>query len=139
MIDTQTVGEAFIKFLEDNNIGTFNTDLYLGMLPIDAPDEAWLVVVAGGSPELVTADGGMMKIYTFSIYRRSLAGKEIERSLFSLEEKLNCSTCVNLDGFETIYSRATQFAQDIDLENENRRVGLLQAQIRLYKQNIKIS
>ena len=139
MIDTQTVGEAFIKFLEDSNVGTFNTDLYLGMLPLDAADEAWLVVVAGGSPELVTADGGMMKVYTFSIYRRSLAGKEIERSLFSLEEKLNCSTCVNLDGFETIYSRATQFAQDIDLEDENRRIGLLQAQVRLYKQNTQIS
>lgn len=139
MIDTQTVGEAFIKFLEDSNIATFNQNLYLGMLPLDAPDDAWLVVVAGGSPELVTADGGMMKIYTFSIYRRSLAGKEIERSLFSLEEKLNCSTCVNLDGFETIYSRATQFAQDIDLENENRRIGLLQAQVRLYKPNIQIS
>lgn len=139
MIDTQTVGEAFVKFLEENNVGTFNQDLYLGMLPLDAPDEAWLVVVAGGSPELVTADGGMMKIYTFSIYRRSLAGKEIERSLFSLEEKLNCSTCVNLEGFETIYSRATQFAQDMDLENENRRIGLLQAQVRLYKENTKIS
>ena len=139
MIDTQTVGEAFIKFLEENNVGTFNQDLYLGMLPLDAPDEAWLVVVTGGSPELVTADGGMMKLYTFSIYRRSLAGKEIERSLFSLEEKLNCSTCVNLEGFETIYSRATQFAQDMDLENENRRIGLLQAQVRLYKENTKIS
>lgn len=139
MIDTQTVGEAFIKFLEDNNIGTFNTDLYLGQLPLDAQDEAWLVVVSGGGPELVTADGGMMKVYTFNIYRRSLAGKEIERSLFSLEEKLNCSTCVNLDGFETIYSRATQFAQDIDLENEDRRIGLLQAQVRLYEQNTQIS
>lgn len=139
MIDTQTVGEAFIKFLETEGIGTFNTDLYLGQLPLKAPDEAWLVVVAGGSPELVTADGGMLKVYTFNIYRRSLAGKEIERSLFGLEEKLNCSTCVNLDGFETIYSRATQFAQDTDLENENRRIGVLQAQVRLYKQNTQIS
>ena len=139
MIDTQTVGEAFIKFLEQENIGTFNQDVYLGMLPLDAPDEAWLVVVTGGSPEMVTADGGMLKLYTFSIYRRSLAGIEIERSLFSLEETLNCSTCVNLEGFETIYSRATQFAQDMDLENENRRIGMLQAQIRLYKENTKIS
>ena len=139
MIDTQTVGEAFIKFLEQEGVGTFNQDLYLGMLPLDAPDEAWLVVVTGGSPEMVTADGGMLKLYTFSIYRRSLAGKEIERSLFSLEETLNCSTCVNLEGFETIYSRATQFAQDMDLENENRRIGLLQAQVRLYKENTKIS
>jgi hypothetical protein len=37
---------------------------------------------------MVTADGGMLKLYTFNIYRRSLAGKEIERQLFSLEEEL---------------------------------------------------
>lgn len=139
MIDTQTVGEAFVKFLESKNIGIFGEDMFLGELPLDAPDKAWLVVVSGGNPELVTADGGMLKVYTFNIYRRSLAGKEIERELFSLEEDLNCSTCVNLEGFETIYSRATQFAQDIDLEKENRRIGLLQAQVRLFKQNTQIS
>lgn len=139
MIDTQTVGEAFIKFLEDKGIATFGQDLFLGQLPLDAPDEAWLVVVQGGTPELVTADGSMIKVYTFNVYRRSLAGKEIERELFSLEEDLNCSSCVNLEGFETIYSRATNFAQDLDLENENRRIGLLQAQIRLFKENTQIS
>lgn len=139
MIDTQTVGEAFVKFLEGKNIGTFGQDLFLGQMPLTAPDEAWLVVVSGGAPDLVTADGGMIKVYTFNIYRRSLAGKEIERTLFSLEEDLNCSTCVNLEGFETIYSRATQFAQDIDLDNENRRIGLLQAQVRLFKENTQIS
>jgi hypothetical protein len=139
MIDTQTVGEAFVKFLEDKNIGTFGVDLFLGEIPLEAPDNAWLVVVGGGNPEVVTLDGGMIKLYTFNIYHRSLAGKEIERELFSLEEELNCATCVNLDGFETIYSRATNFAQDVDLENENRRIGLLQAQVRLFKQNTQIS
>lgn len=139
MIDTQTVGEAFIKWMEDKGIATFNQDLFLGTMPLHAPDEAWLLVVSGGNPELVTADGSMIKVYTFNIYRRSLAGKEIERTLFSLEEDLNRAECVNLEGFETIYSRATQFAQDIDLENEKRRIGLLQAQIRLFKENTQIS
>lgn len=139
MMDIQTVGEAFVKFLESKGVGTFGVDLFLGQMPLGAPDEAWLVVVSGGSPELVTADGNMMKLYNFNIYRRSLAGKEIERKLFSLEEDLNCTTCVNLEGFETIYSRATNFAQDIDLENENRRIGLLQAQVRLFKENTQIS
>ena len=110
-------------------MGTFNQDLYLGMLPLDAPDEAWLVVVAGGSPELVTADGGMMKIYTFSIYRRSLAGKEIERSLFSLEEKLNCSTWCKPRGIRNNLLTGNTVRTDMDLENENRRIGLLQAQV----------
>lgn len=133
-MNTETVGEAFRDFLVDKGIGVFGEDLYLGELPLDAPDNAWLIVVAGGSPEMVTLDGSMVKLYTFNIYRRTIAGKDLERELFSLEETLNCPTCVNLNGFETIYSRATQFAQDIDLENENRRIGLLQAQVRLFKQ-----
>lgn len=138
-MDVQTVGEAFVSFLQGKGIGTFGTDLFLGEMPQEAPDNAWLVVVGGGNPEKVTLDGSMIKLYTFNIYHRSLAGKEIERELFSLEEDLNCATCVNLEGFETIYSRATNFAQDIDLEKENRRIGLLQAQVRLFKQNTQIS
>jgi hypothetical protein len=139
MMDIQTVGEAFIKFLEDKGIGTFGTDLFLGELPQTAPDDSWLLLVSGGNPDTTTLDGGMIKLYTFNIYRRSLAGKKIERDLFSLETDLNCATCVNLQGFETIYSRAIQFAQDIDLDNANRRIGLLQAQVRLFKENTQIS
>lgn len=138
-MDIQTVGEAFVKFLQDKGVGEFGVDLFLGEMPLGAPNSAWLVVVSGGNPDTVTLDGSMIKLYTFNIYHRSLAGKEIERKLFSLEEALNCSTCVNLEGFETIYSRATQFAQDIDLESEDRRIGMLQAQIRLFKQNTQIS
>lgn len=138
-MDIRTVGEAFIKFLQDKGIGEFGVDLFLGELPLDAQDEAWLVVVSGGNPDVVTVDGSMIKLYTFNIYRRSLAGKDIERDLFSLEEELNCASCIKLEGFETIYSRATQFSQDIDFTNEARRIGLLQAQIRLFKENTQIS
>ena len=139
MMDIQTVGEAFVDFLQGKGIGTFGIDIFLGELPQEAPDNAWLVVVSGGNPELVTLDGSMIKLYTFNIYHRSLAGKEVERELFSLEEELNRANCIQLDGFETIYSRATNFSQDEDLENENRRIGMLQAQVRLFKQNTQIS
>lgn len=138
-MDIHTVGEAFVKYLQDKGVGTFGVDLFLGGIPLEAPDDAWLVTVQGGNPETVTLDWSMIKQYTFNIYHRSLAGKDIERELFDLEENLNCATCVQLEGFETIYSRALQFAQDIDLENENRRIGLLQAQVRLFKQNTQIS
>lgn len=139
MMDIQTVGEAFLSFLQDLGIGTFGTDLFYGEIPQTAPDDSWCVIVSGGNPDTVTLDGGMIKLYTFNIYRRSLAGKKIERDLFSLETTLNCASCVDLVGFETIYSRATQFAQDIDLDNASRRIGLLQAQVRLFKQNTQIS
>lgn len=138
-MDIKTVGEAFVKFLHDKGYAVSGQDLFLGELPLEAPDDATLVTVGGGNPEAVTVDGSMIKLYTFNVYHRSVAGKEIERKLFSLEEDLNCAQCIKLEGFETIYSRATNFAQDIDLENENRRIGLLQAQIRLFKQNTQIS
>lgn len=138
-MDIKTVGEAFVKFLHDKGYGVSGQDLFLGELPLESPDDATLVTVGGGNPESVTVDGSMIKLYTFNVYHRSVAGKEIERKLFSLEEDLNCAQCIQLEGFETIYSRATNFAQDIDLENENRRIGLLQAQIRLFKQNTQIS
>lgn len=134
-MNTETVGGAFAKFLTDKGLGVFGENIYLGQLPLEAPDSAWLVVVSGGNPDVVTLDGAMIKLYTFSIYRRSLSGKEIEEDLFSLEEDLNCASCVHLEGFEIIYTRATQFAQDLDLENQNRRIGLLQAQVRLFKKN----
>lgn len=139
-MNTSTVGEAFIKFLQDERqIGTFGVDLFLGYLPQDAPDKAWLVVVSGGDSEMVTLDWSMVKVYRFSVYYRSPVGKEIEQKLFSLEEDLNCASCVKLEGFETIYARATQYAQDIDLENEERRIGMIEAEVRLFKENTYIS
>ena len=138
-MDVHTVGEAFVGLLEGEGYGVFGSNLFLGVIPLDAPDEAWLVTVSGGNPDLVTLDGSMLKAYTFSVYRRSIAGKDMERSLFDLEEMLNRASCVNLEGFETIDSVATQFAQDTDLENENRRIGVVQAQVRLFKQNTQIS
>lgn len=138
-MDTHTVGEAFVKFLMDQGIGTFGTDLFLNQIPLDAPDNAWLVVVSGGEADMVTVDEAMIKLYSFNVYRRSLAGKELERELFDLEEVLNRTSCVQLDGFETIYSRATQFGQDVDLENENRRLGMIRADVRLFKETTQIS
>lgn len=134
-MNTETVGEAFVEYLQDKGFGTFGTDLFMGRLPQDAPDDAWLVTVNGGNPDSITVDGAMMKVYSFNIFRRSVDGETLEKEMFSLEESLNCSSCVNLTGFETIYSRATQFAQDTDIENEDRRVGFLQAQVKLYKRN----
>lgn len=138
-MNTETVGEAFAEFLTSSIDLQSDEGFYLGELPLEAPNSSWWVIVTGGSPDLVTIDGGMVKLYTFNIFYRSLSGKEIERRLFRLEELLNCSSCVNLTGFETIYSRATQFAQDIDFDNEQRRIGLVQAQVRLFKQNTQIS
>ena len=133
MQDIQTVGEAFIAYLEELEVGTFNSDLYLGQLPAKAPEDAMWVVTSGGNPETLTPSGGMIKAYTFDINYRSTSGTKLERILFGLEEIMNCAACVNLEGFETIGIQAAQFASDSDVDDESRRVGLLQVTIRLYK------
>ena len=133
MMDAQTVGEAFIAYLESLEVGVFGTDLFLGEVPAKAKDDVMWVVTSGGLPEVLTPGGGMIKAYTFDINYRSTSGKKLERTLFALEEIMNCTACVNLVGFETIGISATQFASDADIDDESRRIGLLQVTIRLYK------
>lgn len=131
--DVQTVGEAFVKFLESISYGTFGTNLFLGEVPDSAPAKTMWVITSGGSPEFTTLGGGMMKTYIVDINYRSTSGKDLERKLFALEEILNCTACVELEGFETIGIQAAQFSSDLDIDDESRRIGVLQATVRLYK------
>ena len=132
-MDVQTIGEAFVNYLEGLQVGDIGVDLFLGSVPLNAPEDCMWVITSGGAPEIVTPIGGMIKTYIFDINYRSTSGKKLERILFSLEELMNCTACVNLEGFETIGISATQFASDTDIDDESRRIGLLQVTIRLYK------
>ena len=133
MIDPVTVSESFIAWLEGQGIGTFGEDIFLNQVPQDAPDDCWRVITSGGAPVLKLKSGESVKQYFVSIYYRALLGKNAERKLFELEEKLNCANCVVLTGFDILEIEATQYPSDVDLENEERRVGFLQATVRLYK------
>lgn len=133
MINPETVSEAFIKFLEEKSIGTFGTNIFLSQVPLDAPDTCFWILTSGGATVQKLKTGERVKQYFTSINYRSDKAKNIERDLFSLEELLNCAECVNLEGFEILEIDATQFPSDEDLDNEDRRVGLLQASVSLYK------
>jgi hypothetical protein len=132
-MDVETVSEAFVAWLVGKGIGTFGTDLFLSQVPDDAPDEAYWVITAGGSPISKNRTGEKIKQYFISTYYRSTKGQDVEKNLFRLEELLNCASCVNLEGFEIVEIEATQFPSDVDLDNEERRVGFLQANIKIYK------
>lgn len=133
MNDIVTVSESFVKFLEDQNIATFNTDLFLGQVPQNAPDQTYWVITSGGSPIMKLRTGEKVKQYFISVYYRSAKEKNIERNLFNLEELLNSPECFNLEGFELINVEATQFPSDEDIDNENRRIGFIQVSIQTYK------
>lgn len=133
MNNPETVSESFIQWLEDENIGTFNTDLYLSQVPDTAPDACYWVLTSGGGAIQKLQTGEKVKQYFMSVYYRSNKAKDVERNLFKLEELLNCNDCINLEGFEVVEVEATQFPSDTDIDNEERRVGLLQANIKIYK------
>lgn len=128
-----TVSEAFIEYLQNEGVATFNTDLFIGRVPSNAPDTAYWVITSGGSPIQKLRTGEKVKQYFISVYYRSRSGRDIEKNLFSLEEKLNSPDCVNLTGFEVIEVECQQFPTDTDIDNEERRIGFLQANIKIYK------
>ncbi len=133
MNNPETVSESFIKYLEDQSIATFGTDLYANQVPDDAPDVCYWVITSGGSTIQTLGTGERVKQYFVSVYYRSNSGRDVEKKLFTLEELLNCSDCVELEGFEILNMQASQYPSDIDLDNEERRLGLLQATVQLYK------
>lgn len=133
MGDIETVSEAYIKFLEEKGIGTFGETIYLSQVPDIALDDVYWAISSGGSPVLKLKSGEVVKQYFISTYYRSTSAKNVERNLFKLEEILNCADCVQLEGFEVYETEAQQFSSDADIDNEERRVGFLQANIKIYK------
>lgn len=133
MINPETVSESFIAWLESKSIAIFGTNLYLNQVPDEAPDRCFWVLTSGGTPIQKLQSGEKVKQYFCSVYMRSMSGKEIERELFKLEQLVNKSGCLQLQGFETIEVEANQFPSDADFDNEERRIGMLQANIKIYK------
>ena len=43
------IAKDFVTFLEANAVGVFNTDIFIGSVPLDAPSDAYWVVASGGS------------------------------------------------------------------------------------------
>lgn len=133
-MEVNTVSESFIAWLETTSLdATFGTNLYLGQVPDDAPDTCFWVITSGGNPISKNRTGEKVKQYFISVYYRSTSTKAVERKLFELEELLNCANCVELENFETLEIEASQFPTDTDFDNEERRVGFVQANIKIYK------
>ncbi len=135
MNNPETVTEAFIQWLEQEGIGAFGTDIYSPQIPEDAPDAAYWLQTAGGGVVLTLATGEKVKQYFVTINYRSRKGKEVERKLFDLENLINKPQCLKLTGFEVYEVSATQFPVDNDLDDEDRRIGFVQANIQIYKKD----
>lgn len=132
-MEVKTVTEAFAEFLGTRGIATFNTDLYISQVPLSAPDTTYWLITSGGTPIRKLSTGETVKQYFIEVYYRSKSAKDVERNMFDLEELLNCTECVQLTGFEVQEISATAFPSDLDADDNERRIGMLQANIKIYK------
>lgn len=130
--------EAFVEYLENLGIATRGQDLWISEVPssqqLNNVDNQWWVIASGGQPLTKTSTGEMMKIYQFQVFNRNRNIKQIQNAMFSLEESLNCDGCTQLTGYDTIDIEASTFPIDQDIDNEDRKVGLLQVNITTYKE-----
>jgi Bacteriophage minor capsid protein len=126
---------AFVSYLEDSDIATLGQDLFVGGAPSSdhAPDAIYWLKANGGQPDPAYPTGSRMKSYGIQIYYRDRNNEAVYTKIFALEELLN-TPGVALDGFEAIELSTTTFPTDNDLDDEDRKVGLLQATIKIYKE-----
>ena len=131
-----TVAQSFIKWLEEQGVATFGQDLYLRRVPDSksTPDAIYWIIPSGGFRIGKNRTGEVIKQYSFIINYRSVSARDVEEKLFALEELLNCTNCVTLEGFDVIEIEVDAYPSDGDIDEEDRETGLLQVNIKTYKQ-----
>lgn len=129
-----TIAESFVNMLEENGFGKFGQDIFLYRVPnsLKTQTELFYIIPSGGSTAVKLVTGETEKIYQFAIYYRSQSARQVDATLGKLEEFLNCAHCVQLSGFQIMDISVTQYPTDQDLDTENRQIGLLQVQIKVY-------
>ena len=130
-----TLTESFARFIEKQGYGTLGQNIYLWRVPNSKKTETellWLIP-SGGTLVSRNRTGEQIKAYQVLIYFRSNQAEKVDKVLNDLEAMLNCSQCVNLEGFELVDIRATQLPIDQDLDSENRMVGSINCQLQVYK------
>lgn len=130
-----TIAQSFIKFLEKQGCGVFGQDLFINRVPnsLKTKTNLFWVIPSGGSIIQKNKTKETIKSYQFLVYYRSNSAREVDETLFRLEEILNCIACVQLEAFEVVDISATQFSTKQDLDSENRMIGFLQVRIQTYK------
>jgi len=128
--------DSFATFVATSVGSTIGQDLFKSQAPSSQQgnDSLWWITRAGGQKTLDLPTGAAIKSYIFEIYYRNIDGQVVEDELEDLEEALNSDACTQLTGFTVIDVEASVLGVDQDLDNEDRQVGLLQANVTIYKE-----
>lgn len=131
-----SVASSFATYLASTVGSTIGQDLFIGLAPSSqqATDSLWWIVPSGGQKEIKLPTGEALKRYTIDIYYRNMDYQTVYEELSDLEETLNLDGCTQLSGYETVDVEAFIFSIDQDLDAEERKIGLLQVNITLFKE-----
>jgi hypothetical protein len=127
---------ALATYLAGVTGSTLGQTLFIGEAPSSkkVANAIWWIVENGGGVIQKNATGEARKSYQFNIFFRSNDFEAVKTAMSELEEDLNCDSCSQISGYDTIDIEATTFPIDDDLDSEDRKVGLLQATITTYKE-----
>lgn len=130
--------EAFATYMQDNlSLGTLGQDIFIGEAPSSNRTNQipiWWVKANGGETLIANQTGEKVKQYTIEVYYRSRNYRDVYTAISNLEVSVNCDGCVQLSGFDTIDIEAFSYPIDEDLDDEERKIGLLQINITVHKE-----
>lgn len=126
------VAHAFVQFMEDENLGTFGTDIFIGTVPLNASEACWWVLSAGGASTQKNNTGERIKNYILSVYYRNTDAEDVYNKLQDFEVLVNSKVCTEIANFATIEMEATVFPTDQDLDDLDRTIGLVEVTVSTY-------
>lgn len=128
--------ESFATYLAGITGTTLGQTLFIGEAPSSdkVADSIWWVKENGGGVIQKNLTGEARKSYQIEVYYRNRNYELVKDAMSDLEEDLNCDGCSQLSGYDTIDIEAMTFPIDADIDNEDRKIGLLQANITTYKE-----
>lgn len=128
-----TIKRSLIKWMQDNGFGVYNTNLFIGGVPLQAPVASWWVLGGGGAPTIKNQTGEKVKAYIFNVLYRNIDAEDVDQQLQAIEEKANSNACFDLEDYETVEMEATGFQTDGDLDGEDRSVGSVEIVVTVYQ------
>lgn len=127
------LANSMALWLEAEGFASIGEDLFIGQAPSSnkVPDSVWWIVAVGGTPQR-NVTGESRNTYSVQIFYRDRNYRNVYDCMHRLEKLLNCMECVKLCDFETISVSAEVLMVDQDLDSEDRKLGIIQAQIGVF-------
>lgn len=131
-----TIVDSFADYLENLGIATLGQDLFIGEAPSSKQvlDSIWWLIETGGNNQLDLSTGEKIKLHNISIYHRGTNYQTVKENLHDAEELISADGCTQLSGYETLDIQLSSYPVDNDIDSEDRKVGLLQINLKTYKE-----